>query len=174
MTRNFINICLVNLLIMLVACSSSARSRYPETKEEKTLKEMGSMTGGYHLNLTPGPAQNQTTKSSKSQSVNQYLWQSVLEILSFTPLSSTDSTSGMIITDWYSPKSQQQCSFKVQVLIKADIISLEAIEVKIFKRLKDQYWQVEQSLSLLLLRSIIEEIIIRRARDLYIQSNPVK
>ena len=50
--------------------------------------------------------------------VNPYLWQASLDILSSTmPLASVDSNSGIIISDWYNIKGNQNERVKISVLI---------------------------------------------------------
>ena len=42
-----------------------------------------------------------------SANVNAYLWRASLNILSFTPLISTDALGGTIISDWYVNKNNK-------------------------------------------------------------------
>ena len=71
-------------------------------------------------------------------SVNPYLWQASLEILSSTmPLSSVDSSSGIIITDWYNLKSKNNERVKISVLINSIELRADGIKVSIFKQIKN-------------------------------------
>lgn len=146
-----------------------AESNYPKTKEERKNDEMGSILQGSGIIFTPGKNKNESTKQ-QLHSVNKYLWQASIEILNFAPLASVDSNSGVIITDWYSPKDNPKYSFKINVIIKEDVISPNAITVKIFKKLlKNNTWQeIDQESKLAI---IIEDKILRKARELYINAN---
>lgn len=113
-----------------------ANDDYPKTKGEREFDEMESFLGGNRLIFTPGKIKNESTKATLNENanINKYLWQASLEILSFTPLLSADSAGGVIITDWYSPQNKKNYSYKINLFIKDNVISPEAIEVKIFER----------------------------------------
>lgn len=175
--KNFTLKSLVALLTITAfsvpAMSASSRDdddQYPKTRDDRKDDEIGSMLGGEGLMFTPGKIKNESTKQIIGASVNKYLWQAALQILDFAPLSSADSNGGVIITDWYSPKANQNFSYKINVLIKDDVINPEAIEVKVFERkLEKGNWV--QSGKPSEMANILEEKIIRRARELYIQSS---
>ena len=40
-------------------------------------------------------------EDASSLPVNTYLWRATLETLDFMPLAQTDSSTGLILTDWY-------------------------------------------------------------------------
>ena len=162
---------LVNVFLTVICFASNvfAHDNYPQTREERKNEEIGSMVGGGGIIFSPSKTKNESTKKQIS-SVNQYLWQASIEILDFAPLASVDSNSGVIITDWYSPKDTPQFSFKINIVIKDDVISPNAIKVKIFKKLlKNNHWQeIDNDCKL---GFIIEDKILRRARELYINSS---
>lgn len=171
MRLHFKIIFFANLLAVLVfnTTTSLAEGDYPKTREEREMDEMGSVLGGEGITFKPSKSRNESTKAQIGFTVNKYLWQAALNILSFSPLSSVDSNGGVIITDWYSPKDKPQFNFKIQVFIKANVISPEAIEVKVFERvLKNNNWQQTDTKSNL--SSTLEDKILRNARELYIQS----
>ncbi len=145
-----------------------AESDYPKTREERKNDEIGSMVEGGGIIFTPSKTKNESTKQ-QIHSVNKYLWQASIEIINFAPLASVDSNSGVIITDWYSPKDNPRYSFKINIIIKDDVISPNAITVKIFKKLlKNNTWQEIDDESKLAV--ILEDKIIRKARELYINT----
>lgn len=161
-------------IIAYLSCTTNITSvvaknaDYPKTIDEKRADEIGSVLGGEGIIFSPTKIKNESTKALIG-SVNKYLWQSSIEILNFVPLASVDSNGGVIITEWYSPKHDPQSSFKINVLIKDTIIGPDAIEVKVFvKSLKNGHWiQSDQKSNL---DSILEDKILRRARELYIGS----
>jgi hypothetical protein len=160
--------CRLICAITLFSPNVFAESNYPKTKEERKNDEMGSLLQGGGIIFTHAKSKNESTKQHL-HCVNKYLWQASIEILSFAPLASVDSNSGIIITDWYSPKDNPKYSFKINAIIKDDVISPNAITVKIFKKLlknnKGQEIDEESELA-----SILEDKILRKARELYINA----
>jgi hypothetical protein len=170
MKLHFKNILFINLLAVFIFITHSlAEGDYPKTKEEREMDEMGSVLGGEGITFRPSKSKNESTRTQIGFAVNKYLWQAALNVLSFSPLNSVDSNGGVIITDWYSPKDNPQFSFKIHVFIKANVISPDAIEVRVFERvLKNNNWQQTDSKSNL--SYTLEDKILRKARELYIQS----
>ena len=141
---------------------------YPKTQEEQKWDEVGSIVGAEGLIFRPVRVKNESTKVV-GYSVNKYLWQAAIETLSFAPLASVDLNGGVIITDWYSPLSKANFRFKINVFIKGDIISPDSIEVKVFEEmLKSKQWVLSKSTSNLAI--MLEDKILRKARDLYIHN----
>lgn len=141
--------------------------QYPKTIEERKADEMGSILGGEGIVFTPGKIKSDSTKSG-AHNVNKYLWQAAIEAVNFAPLQSSDNAGGVIITDWYSPRSRPSYSFKINVFIKDNVISPDSIEIKVFERvLKNGNWvQTEKTSDLAI---SLENKILRLARELYIQ-----
>jgi hypothetical protein len=169
MKLNFKIILFILSISSSMAANSLAERDYPKTKQEREVDSMGSILGGEGVIFKPGKVKNETTKTQLGFSINKYLWQAAIETLNFAPLGSIDSNSGVIITDWYSPKNKPGFSFKINIFIRDNVISPEAIEVKLFQRvLKNNSWQpVDQPSNL---PTILEDKILRRARELYIKS----
>ncbi|WP_375326336.1 DUF3576 domain-containing protein [Candidatus Tisiphia endosymbiont of Nemotelus uliginosus] len=139
---------------------------YPQTEEERKLQDMGSLAGKEGLTFSPSKIKNESTKTKESQ-INKYLWQAAVEILNFIPLASTDSNGGIIITEWYSPKENKNFRFKINIVIKDNIISPDSIQVRVFEQtLKQGQWVDQHNASNLALS--IEDKILRKARELYI------
>jgi hypothetical protein len=143
-------------------------SDYPQTQIEREMEEMGSLLGGEGVVFRPGKERSSATKV-KIGNVNKYLFQSSIEVLKFAPLASADSKGGTIVTEWYSPKDQKNTQFKVTVYIKDDLITPEGLEVIAFERKKEKgKWSEDHQSSPI--AKILEDKIIRKARDLYLQS----
>ncbi|MBN8511665.1 MAG: DUF3576 domain-containing protein [Rickettsiales bacterium] len=156
------------LLVGTSFYSTVLASDYPQTKIEREMEEMGSILGGEGITFRPNKERSTSTRS-KVGNINKYLYQATIEVLKFTPLASVDSKAGVIITEWYTPKDQSNAQFKVTVYIKDDLITPEGIEVIAFERKKmGNKWSQENvapSVS-----KVLEGKIIRKARDLYLQS----
>ena len=153
------------LLILLAYTTNSLAGDYPKSRVETEMDEMGSLLQGEGIVFRPGKTKSTSTKA-KIGNVNKYLYQAALEVLDFVPLTSADSVGGVIITEWYNPKGQPNTQFKINVFIKDEIISSEALDVKAYERTKTgNKWSKDYKESAI--GSILEDKIIRRARTLY-------
>jgi len=153
------------LLIILGFTTISLAGDYPKSRVENEMDEMGSVLKGEGLVFRPGKTKSTATKS-KIGNVNKYLYQATLEVLDFVPLTSADSVGGVIITEWYNPKGQPNTQLKINVFIKDEVISVEALDVKAYERSKiNNKWSEDYKESTI--ASILEDKIIRRARTLY-------
>ncbi len=61
--------------------------------------------------------------------INPILWQSSLEVIEFMPLASTDTFSGIIITDWYSTPKNPNEKCKINIFIKG--LELKSSNLKV-------------------------------------------
>ncbi|HYF22470.1 MAG TPA: DUF3576 domain-containing protein [Caulobacteraceae bacterium] len=69
--------------------------------------------------------------------VNSYLWRASLDTLAFMPLASADPWGGVIITDWYvNPESPGE-RFKTTVYILDTRLRADALNVGVFKQVRD-------------------------------------
>ena len=76
--------------------------------------------------------------SSATLTINPFLWNASLEILSSTmPLASVDSNSGIIITDWYNLKSNNNERVKISVLVNSTELRADGVKVSVFKQIKN-------------------------------------
>ena len=134
-------------ILILQACSSvnteTKRSDIndiiymPGQQIERELAESRAKGGKSFLNNLFGNS-NKRASLQTQMSVNPYLWQASLEILSSTmPLSSVDSSSGIIITDWYNLKSKNNERVKISVLINSIELRADGVRVSIFKQVKN-------------------------------------
>jgi len=64
--------------------------------------------------------------------INAVLWKSSLETIEFMPLASADPFGGIIITDWYSGKSNSNERCKLNVFIKGSELKADNIRVSSF------------------------------------------
>ena len=103
--------------------------------------------------------------------VNPYLWQASLDVLSSTmPLASVDSNSGIIISDWYNIKNNQNERVKISVLINTLELRADGIKVSIFKqKLSSNTWSNIKVDPVIVQK--LERKIIKRAGSLANSSN---
>jgi Domain of unknown function (DUF3576) len=164
----YIKILLSSVFIISTFSASILAANYPLNKGEQRRESMGSVTEADGLIFRPQRVQNNETKNNIACNVNQYLWQAALDVMKSAPLASIDSNSGVIITDWYSPKNKQNYNFKINIFIKADRIAPEALEVRVFEqKLQHGKWIAVADSSNL--SNILEEKILQHARSLYIK-----
>jgi hypothetical protein len=75
-------------------------------------------------------------ESAQQMTVNGYLWQAALETLNFMPLSSTDATGGVIITDWYTNPASPSERMKVQVNVMDARLRADALDVVVNRQMR--------------------------------------
>lgn len=157
------------ILVSLVLVSEVVvAGDYPKTRDERRAEEVGSVLGGEGIVFHPGRVKNLATKTADSK-VNRYLWQASLDIVDFAPLISSDPETGVIVTDWYSDKSDPKRSLKLHVSIIGDIIAPESIKTELKQRIKkDGVWVEDTASSKIQME--VEDKILRRARQLYIRN----
>ena len=83
--------------------------------------------------------------------INDILWATALDKVSFMPLNDVDKVSGVIITDWYTINSESSDQrIKINLFVKSNTISPESLDVKIFQeQLIDSVWvQVDRNTDL--------------------------
>ena len=85
---------------------------------------------------------NETVTAS---TVNDILWNTSLDKLSFMPLADVDKLSGIIITEWYMINDNEK--IKLNIFIKDTSITTESLDVKIFQHslVKDEWIQVDRN-----------------------------
>ena len=143
---NFIKTILISISILILQACSSVKT---ETKrsdindiiylpKQQIERELAKGKSGSFLSDIFGNKKEKTGSREIQISVNPYLWQASLEILSSTmPLASVDSNSGIIITDWYSLKSKNDERVKISVLINTRELRADGVKVSIFKQIKN-------------------------------------
>ena len=95
-------------------------------------------TGGGLLGKKPTNVANllnnndQKIVGSMGLPINAVLWKSSLETIEFMPLASADPFGGIIITDWYSGKSNSNERCKLNVFVKGSELKADNIRVSSF------------------------------------------
>ena len=102
-----------------------------------------------------------------ASSVNRYLWDASVQTLSFMGFSSKNSQEGRLITNWkIMPKSLNE-KFKVVVNIDSSEFRADALDVKVYKEVKQNGKWVKK-LPSAGFEAQIEQAIIKKAKILYI------
>jgi hypothetical protein len=95
----------------------------------------GGLFGGHHA---PRPQAGAAVNGAQPGiGVNSYLWRATLDTLAFMPLASADPWGGVVITDWYTNPEKPEERFKATVYILDARLRADALNVTIFKQVKD-------------------------------------
>ena len=97
--------------------------------------------------------------------VNSYLWRASLEALSFMPLFQTDSSGGVIVTDWYSNPGNAAERVKVTVTILDQDLRADALRVAASRQVTQGGGWVDAPVQAATVQRL-EDIILTKARDL--------
>ena len=97
--------------------------------------------------------------------VNSYLWRAAIDTLSFAPLLTADSNGGVIITDWYSNRTNPGERAKLTVTILDQDLRADALRVSAVRQLNQSGSWVDVPVSAATVQKL-EDIILTRARDL--------
>ena len=112
---------------------------------------------------------NPQNKDGISANVNGFLWRASLDVLSITPLISTDALGGTIITDWYINKNIKNQRIKITAFIKTSELRSEGIDIKVhLQKRENGIWS--DTMTNEKLESQIEDQILNEARILRINS----
>lgn len=140
---------------------------YPKSRLEREMDEMGSVLGGEGIIFRPAKERSRATKALEGN-VNRFMYKAAIEVLSFAPLQTADSSGGVIITEWYTLDDDPKTQYKVTAFIKDDIISPEGLEVIAHERNKigGKWLDAHKKDNL---SSALEDKILRKARELYLK-----
>ena len=97
--------------------------------------------------------------------VNSYLWRATLETLSFMPLAQTDSSGGVIVTDWYANPENPGERVKVSVSILDSDLRADALRVAASREVLEGGAWVQAPVQAATVQRL-EDIILTKARDL--------
>jgi len=155
------NILLITILLMISSCSNykSVFSSKVNGEIQKPILVLEDTSKDVLLSKIINP------QNLDNVNVNGYLWRATLNILSVTPLISTDALSGTIITDWYANKNIQNQRLKITVYINTNELKSESIKIKVeIQSFKNNIWS--QALTSNILATQIEDSILNEARNL--------
>lgn len=103
--------------------------------------------------------------------INSYLWRASLDTLAFMPLTTVDSTGGVIITDWYANPQVPTERFKLTVYILDTRLRADGIKVSVFRQMQDEATGQWRDAAVNTRTAVqLENQILRRARELKVGS----
>jgi len=167
MRSKFIFFVFFFLTLTLAQTIHAEESDYPESAAERRRKGFGSVLGedkdggvtvfgksmsgskenkGDAKSTTSWWSRNKTddAKSTKTvaQSNNNCLWQAALDSVQFMPILVSDSSGGVLSTDWYEDADLPNERYKFNILIKSNKIQPSSLHVSAFKQtLKEGRWK---------------------------------
>ena len=98
----------------------------PEKRIQKNLQEGKGFTLMGNVNKKGGGDFNFATSNE--------MWRASLDILDFMPLTSADYGGGLIITDWYSDKGNDNDSIKISIRFLSNEIRADALKINVFSK----------------------------------------
>jgi len=120
---------------------------------------------------TPGCARNRNLPTQLAPSkittigVNSYLWRAAVDTVSFAPLLQADSSSGVIITDWYANPKAPGERVKLTVAVLDQDLRADALRVAASRQVYQNGAWVDAPVTAATVQKL-EDIIRTRARDL--------
>ena len=158
----------MSLVIVIASCSNNSVVTNPVSGEKpKPGLFSKDASKGISLDSILNPLSSESSVGGAN--VNAYLWRASLNILSFTPLISTDALGGTIISDWYVNKKNKNQRIKITAFIKTAELKSNGIGVKVhIQSFKDGYWS--ETYTNKDLETKIENNILNEARNLRINS----
>ncbi|HKT85462.1 MAG TPA: DUF3576 domain-containing protein [Novosphingobium sp.] len=97
--------------------------------------------------------------------VNSYLWRASLDTLSFMPLLQSDSSGGVIVTDWYTNPKNPGERMQVTVMILDQDLRADALRVSAVREVAANGGWVSAPVEAATVQKL-EDIILTRARNL--------
>ncbi len=158
----------ISLLLVLSACSNTQQTaEAPKSREDKAKLGFGSIAGPEGITLGSEKVSGRTNDSG-GQVVNRFLWQASLDTLKFAPLISSDGPGGILVTDWYQPTDAKD-RLKIQVRIKDRQLRSDALEVSVYKQVKQNAQWHDVGIDNKASREL-ENIILLKARDIRVNT----
>ena len=118
--------------------------------------------GSFLKDLFLGKKDDSNFSQGNNLNINPFLWKASLNTLSSSmPLVSIDSSSGIIISDWYSLKGKSNERVKISILIDTKELRADGLNVKIFKQtLRGNSWistDINPNIAINLERKILQK-----------------
>ena len=131
---------LISFVIVIGSCSNNSGVTNP-VSGEKPKRGLFSKDASKGISLDSILNPQSSGSYESGANVNAYLWRASLNILSFTPLISTDALGGTIISDWYVNKKNKNQRMKITAFIKTSDLRSNGIAVKVhIQNFKDGSW----------------------------------
>jgi hypothetical protein len=96
------------------------------------------------------------------------IWQAALDTFSFVDTDSADPMTGLVITNWYSPKGKPNERMRFTALVKARGLRSDAIAVTVQRQVRGPNGQWQDATIAGDVAQSLENSILQRARQIHI------
>ena len=161
-------------LLLLQACGGVKDGDYfpddPVGENDSTMKTQGGANPDddrllKNLNVFGGSSAK--SGASTGLGINSYLWRASLDTLAFMPLTTVDSTGGVILTDWYANPQVPNERFKLTVYILDTRLRADGVKVSVFRQEQAEGSEQWRDATVAAKTATqLENQILRRAREL--------
>jgi hypothetical protein len=170
-TRKVFAILLTSSFLIINSSYAAVGSKYPKSAQDLRNERVGSVLnnsdGSSGFNLFGKNDKEESSGGYKGLGVNAFLWKASLEVIGFMPIAVSDSSGGVITTEWLEDLDHPGERYKVNILIQDTSLNVQALKVSVFKqRLADSIWRDTKPAEEI--REDIEDKIFTRARSLKI------
>ena len=117
-----------------------------------------------------GLAKRESQRNIGPQTGNQVspvLWQAAHDTLNFTGISSEDAMTGLLVTDWYSPRSNRSERLRVSVFILSRALRSDSLSVTVERQERGPEGQWRDTPVARDVVSGLENAILQRARQIH-------
>lgn len=125
-------------VLALSACSGTKEGDYyPEDvmgENDSSMQTVGTVDEGGLLSGMSLFGGGTKKVAPSGLGINSYLWRATLDTLAFMPLTTVDSTGGVIITDWYANPQVPAERFKLTVYILDTRLRADGVKVSVFRQ----------------------------------------
>jgi hypothetical protein len=168
-----------SLSLLLAGCGSApvvtqsdeTAADLPQTNQEASTNAPSEMDTESTIWTMLGIAKKPSQKMIGPQTgpgVSPELWQAALDTLSFVKVDSSDAQTGLLVTDWYTPKDKPNERMRITAFIKSRALRSDSIAVTIERQSRSPTGQWEDSTVADNAVEDLENDILQRAREVHI------
>lgn len=133
------SLCMAGAMTALVGCSAVDPARLDTSEDQydylrKDVRNIPWLREGRILGEDNSLLDNlRSGRDENTLPVNKYLWRASLDTLSFLPLASVDTFSGVIATDWGATAGSSSERVRVTTYVRDAALSATALDVSVFR-----------------------------------------
>lgn len=153
-------------LVFLHSCTMFKKSEEIKNSEETPKKQRIEPNVRKRMEMNSGIIWSNKRGGSANFATSNPLWRASLEVLEFMPLDNASYSGGIIVTDWYGEKIQDQ--IKITIKFNSNEVKVNSFDVISHKKKCDINGNCVVSKGNSNLESKIKDRIITKARELKI------
>jgi hypothetical protein len=120
------------------------------------------------IGLAKKPSEQQKFGIQTGPEVSPELWQATLDTLGFVEMDSADPQSGLLVTNWYTPKGKPNERMRITAFIKSRALRSDSIALTIERQSRSPAGQWEDGTVADQAVEDLENDILQRAREVHI------